>query len=123
MLHPIEDGAALAVGDEVEVQLAISTKHSLEYVQLRDPRAVEFEPTTLRSGPKWDLGIRWYEETRDSATNFFFETLPEPSTVPHKFRPSTVRPRCHTSFRSRYCPRYHTSFEASAKGVTPLQVP
>ena len=26
---------------------------------------------------KWDLGISWYEETRDSATNFFFEWLPQ----------------------------------------------
>ena len=25
---------------------------------------------------KWDLGISWYEETRDSGTNFFFEQLP-----------------------------------------------
>jgi uncharacterized protein YfaS (alpha-2-macroglobulin family) len=25
---------------------------------------------------KWDLGIGWYEEVRDSATNFFFERLP-----------------------------------------------
>ena len=28
------------------------------------------------SGYKWDLGISWYEETRDSGTNFFFEWLP-----------------------------------------------
>ena len=25
---------------------------------------------------KWDLGIVWYEETRDSGANFFFEQLP-----------------------------------------------
>jgi alpha-2-macroglobulin len=25
---------------------------------------------------KWDLGIGWYEETRDSGSNFFFEQLP-----------------------------------------------
>ncbi len=28
------------------------------------------------SGYKWDLGIGWYEETRDSGSNFFFERLP-----------------------------------------------
>ena len=25
---------------------------------------------------KWDLGIAWYEEVRDSGNNFFFESLP-----------------------------------------------
>ena len=28
------------------------------------------------SGYRWNLGIAWYEETRDSGTNFFFEDLP-----------------------------------------------
>ena len=75
-LHPIADGSSIAVGDELEVQLSITSKHSLEYVQLRDPRAAGFEPLSTRSGPKWNLGISWYEETRDSGTNFFFERLP-----------------------------------------------
>ena len=43
---------------------------------MRDPRGAGFEPETLRSGYKWDLGIGWYEEVRDSGTNFFFEWLP-----------------------------------------------
>ena len=35
-----------------------------------------FEPDTLHSQYKWDFGIGWYEEVRDSGTNFFFEWLP-----------------------------------------------
>jgi len=35
------------------------------------------EPENAVSRYKWDLGISWYEETRDSATNFFFEWLPQ----------------------------------------------
>jgi uncharacterized protein YfaS (alpha-2-macroglobulin family) len=31
----------------------------------------------VNSGHKWDLGIYWYEEIRDSGTNFFFEHLPQ----------------------------------------------
>ncbi len=76
-LRPLSEGAALAPGDEVEVQLSISAKHAAEYVHLRDPRAAGLEPGVVVSGYRWDLGISWYEETRDSGTNFFFEWLPE----------------------------------------------
>ena len=51
-------------------------RHALEYVHLRDPRGAGFEPSSSRSSHKWDLGIRWYQEVRDSGTNFFFEWLP-----------------------------------------------
>ena len=75
-LEPLAEGASLLPGDQVEVQLSLTSKHAAEYVHLRDPRGAGFEPETLRSGYKWDLGIGWYEEVRDSGTNFFFEHLP-----------------------------------------------
>ncbi len=78
VLKPLEDiTTILAVGDQVEVHVSISSKHQMEYVHLRDPRAAGFEPETTLSGHKWDLGIYWYEEVRDSGTNFFFEWLPQ----------------------------------------------
>lgn len=77
VLEPLAEGAKVAVGDEVEVQLSIRAKHSMEYVHLRDPRGAGFEPADHRSRHKWDLGIAWYEEIRDSGTNFFFEWLPQ----------------------------------------------
>ena len=52
------------------------TKHAAEYVHLRDPRGAGFEPSSVRSQFKWDLGIGYYEEVRDSGANFFFEQLP-----------------------------------------------
>jgi uncharacterized protein YfaS (alpha-2-macroglobulin family) len=76
VLRPLAEGAKLAPGDEVEVQLSLRTKHAAEYVHLRDPRAAGLEPESPVSRHKWDLGIVWYEETRDSGTNFFFEWLP-----------------------------------------------
>jgi hypothetical protein len=76
ILQPLEDGAALAPGDQVEVHLSLRTKHAAEYVHLRDPRGAGFEPESTTSSYKWDLGIGWYEEIRDSGTNFFFEWLP-----------------------------------------------
>ncbi|MGZ6988693.1 MAG: alpha-2-macroglobulin family protein, partial [Thermoanaerobaculia bacterium] len=76
VLTPLAEGAALKPGDEIEVQISLTTKHEAEYVHLRDPRAAGLEPENAVSRWKWDLGIAWYEETRDSATNFFFERLP-----------------------------------------------
>ncbi|MFL5344634.1 MAG: alpha-2-macroglobulin family protein [Hyalangium sp.] len=75
-LRPLAEGAKLSPGDEVEVQLSLRTQHEAEYVHLRDPRAAGLEPENAVSRHKWDLGIVWYEETRDSGTNFFFEWLP-----------------------------------------------
>lgn len=76
VLKPIADGTVLRPGDQVEVQISLRTKHAAEYVHLRDPRGAGFEPETTVSRYKWDLGIAWYEEVRDSGTNFFFEELP-----------------------------------------------
>ncbi len=76
VLRPLEEDEVLQPGDQVEVHLSIRAKHAAEYVHLRDPRGAGFEPETLHSRYKWDLGIGWYEEVRDSGTNFFFEWLP-----------------------------------------------
>jgi uncharacterized protein YfaS (alpha-2-macroglobulin family) len=76
VLKPLAEGAELAPGDQVEVQLSLSSKHEAEYVHLRDPRAAGLEPENAVSGHRWDLGLVWYEETRDSGANFFFERLP-----------------------------------------------
>lgn len=75
-LEPLAEGATLAVGDQVEVRLSIRAKHAAEYVHLRDPRPAGFEPETLTSAYKHQLGLGFYEEVRDSGANFFFEWLP-----------------------------------------------
>lgn len=75
-LKPLKEGATVKIGDQVEVQVSIRAKHPCEYVHLRDPRAAGFEPEHQVSGHRWDLGIVWYEEIRDSGANFFFEQLP-----------------------------------------------
>jgi Large extracellular alpha-helical protein len=76
VLRPLAEGTSLKPGDEVEVQISLSSKHEAEYVHLRDPRGAGLEPENAVSRHKGDLGIVWYEETRDSGTNFFFERLP-----------------------------------------------
>jgi uncharacterized protein YfaS (alpha-2-macroglobulin family) len=79
VLRPLADDATvkLRAGDQVEVQVSLRSKHAAEYVHLRDPRAAGLEPENAVSRWKWDLGIGWYEEIRDSGTNFFFERLPQ----------------------------------------------
>ena len=75
-LKPLAEGEILKPGDEIEIQLSIRSRHAAEYVHLRDPRAAGLEPENAVSRYKWDMGIAWYEETRDSGTNFFFDWLP-----------------------------------------------
>ena len=48
------------------MQISLRAKHAAEYVHLRDPRAAGLEPENAVSRYKWDLGIGWYEEMRDS---------------------------------------------------------
>lgn len=102
-LIPVKEGDEVQVGDEVEVQISLSSKHQAEYVHLRDPRAAGFEPIDQVSQHKWDLGIYWYEEIRDNGTNFFFERLPHGqytfkyrirAAIAGKFRagPATIQP-------------------------------
>ena len=76
LLQPLAEGAKLAAGDEVEVQLSLRSTHAAEYVHLRDPRAAGLEPEAQVSGWHGELGIGWYQEVRDSGANFFFEQLP-----------------------------------------------
>jgi uncharacterized protein YfaS (alpha-2-macroglobulin family) len=115
-LEPLEEGAKLAVGDELEVQLSLSSKHAAEYVHLRDPRGAGFEPTSTTSRWQWDLGIGWYEEVRDSGTNFFFEWLPA-GEYTFKYR---VRATMAGAFRvgpSTVQSMYAPEFAAYSSGV------
>lgn len=88
VLRPLSDaGVAVAVGDEVEVHLAITVGHASEYVHLRDPRPAGFEPAGQTSGYRSELGLLFYEEVRDSGMNFFFERLPVGQfTLRHRMR-------------------------------------
>ncbi len=75
-LEPLDEGTAIEVGDQVEVQLVLRSAHAAEHVHLRDPRPAGFEPVRQSSGYRFDLGLIRYEEVRDSGMNFFFEALP-----------------------------------------------
>ncbi len=75
-LQPLQEGAQIQVGDQLEIQLSLRAKHAAEFVHLRAPRGAGFEPIEQTSGYRWDTGIGYYEEIRDSGANYFFERLP-----------------------------------------------
>lgn len=77
VLVPLEEAEKVSIGDQLEVHLSIRCKHPMEYVHLRDPRGAGFEPENSVSRHRWEYGIVWYEEIRDSGANFFFEHLPQ----------------------------------------------
>ena len=74
-LKPIKSGEEVSVGDQIEVQLKINTRSQFEYMHLKDLKAAGFEAETLLSGWKYDP-LWFYEEPRDSLTNFFIGWLP-----------------------------------------------
>ncbi|MFH1177590.1 MAG: alpha-2-macroglobulin family protein, partial [Acidobacteriota bacterium] len=117
VLKPLAEGAVLQPGDEVEVQLSLRAKHPCEYVHLRDPRGAGFEPVSLTSEFKWNLGIGWYEEVRDSGANFFFEWLPQGEyTFKYRLRASMagVFKAGPATVQSMYAPE----FAAYSSGAT-----
>jgi uncharacterized protein YfaS (alpha-2-macroglobulin family) len=63
------------VGEQIEVQIKINTRSQFEYMHLKDVKAAGFEAETLLSGWKYDP-LWFYEEPRDSLTNFFIDWLP-----------------------------------------------
>jgi uncharacterized protein YfaS (alpha-2-macroglobulin family) len=116
-LQPLKDGARLEAGDEVEVQISLRSKHAMEYVHLRDPRGAGFEPEGAVSRHRWDLGIYWYEEVRDSGTNFFFEQLPQGEyTFKYRIRAATAGTFKVASATAQ--PMYAPEFAAYSAGTT-----
>ncbi|MBN2352883.1 MAG: hypothetical protein JXD23_09980 [Spirochaetales bacterium] len=87
-LREIKSGGEAAVGDEIEVKVTVTTKSQFEYMHLKDPKASGFEAEALLSGWKYDP-LWYYEEPRDSSTNFFLDRLPHGEYVlRYRLRPT-----------------------------------
>jgi uncharacterized protein YfaS (alpha-2-macroglobulin family) len=117
VLRPLTEGERIEVGGQVEVQLSITARHAAEYVHLRDPRGAGFEPETLTSGYRWDLGLGRYEEIRDSGTNFFIEWLPAGEyTLKHRLRAATAGTfrAGPATLQSMYAPEF-TAYSSGAE--------
>lgn len=126
VLQPLAEGATLAVGDQLEVQLSIRSGQAAEFVHLRDPRPAGCEPETLRSGYQWGSGLGWYEEVRDSGTNFFFDWLPAGEyTLKYRLRANVagtfkVAP---ATLQSMYAPEFAAYSAGETLAIAPAAKP
>ena len=117
VLLPLAEGERIEVGDQLEVHLSVTARHAAEYVHLRDPRGAGFEPETLTSGYRWELGLARYEEIRDSGTNFFIEWLPAGEyTLKHRLRAATAGTfrTGPATLQSMYAPEF-TAYSSGAE--------
>ena len=74
-LDSLEPGT-LKVGDRITVRLTVRSDRDMEFVHLRDLRAANLEPAAQLPGTQRQGALLYYQETRDVATNFFFDFLP-----------------------------------------------
>ncbi len=74
-MEPIGDNATLKIGDKVKVRIEIRVDRDMEYVHMKDMRASCMEPVNVLSTTKYQGGLWYFENTRDAATNFFFNYL------------------------------------------------
>ncbi len=66
MVEPLEDGAAVKSGDEIEVTLTVTADRTYEHLMLEDPLPSGFEPVREYWDP-WSAWENWYarKEFRD----------------------------------------------------------
>lgn len=71
----------LRVGDKVRVTLTVGCDRNMDYVALTDPRPSCLEPVKALSGYTAIDGVWCYSETRNTATNLYFDYLPKGTHV------------------------------------------
>jgi len=87
-LKLVGSGDTIRVGEQIEVRLEIGSRSQFEYMHLNDPGPAGFESENLLSGWRYD-GLYYYQERRDSLTNFFLDRLPHGEYVlSHRLRPT-----------------------------------
>ncbi len=74
--EPLTDGARLASGDRVEVELVLESKNDCEYLIFSDAKAAGFEALDALSGYVRGGVLSAYMEPRDQTVDFFIRALP-----------------------------------------------
>ena len=77
----ITEERPLKVGDKVVIRLTLRSDRDMEYVHLKDTRAVCFEPINQLSGCEWQDGVLYYKTPKDASTDFYFNVLPKGTYV------------------------------------------
>ncbi|MGM0607168.1 MAG: alpha-2-macroglobulin family protein [Candidatus Muiribacteriota bacterium] len=111
----------LKPGDQVKLRIVLRTDRDLEYVHLKDYRASGMEPENVISRWKYQDGLRYYESTGDTSTNFFISYMPKgtyvfeyPVRIQHKgtFETGPAKIQC------MYAPEFSSHSESIAVEVT-----
>ncbi len=76
-LKEINEDTPLNVGDLIRIRIVVTVDRKMEFIHLKDMRAAGLEPLNVISQYKWQDGLGYYESTKDTATNFFFDNLPK----------------------------------------------
>ena len=85
--EPLTDGAQLASGDRIEVELVLESKNDYEYLTFSDSKAAGFEALDALSGYVGGGGMSAYMEPRDQTVDFFIRALPRgTNTVRYQLR-------------------------------------
>lgn len=113
-LKPLPSGSTVHVGDQIEVQLKINTRSQFEYVHLKDPKAAGFEAETLLSGWKYDP-LWFYEEPRDSLSNFFMQWVPHGEYI-LRYRLRPTKPGTYRIGAAVLQPMYAPEMSAHSDG-------
>ena len=71
------DGKDLKLGQRVRVLLTIVSPRPMSYVNIVDERAASFEPVEQLPVYRYNEGIVYYRENRDSVTNYYINYLPQ----------------------------------------------
>jgi hypothetical protein len=66
---------AFNVGDKVKVRVVIKTNKDMDFVTMTDERAACFEPVDQLSGYRSEDNTWFYQETKDTQTNVFINSL------------------------------------------------
>ncbi len=74
---PLTVGDVLQVGDKVAVRLVVESARDMDFVQLKDDRAVCLEPVNQLSGYRWMENVGVYIAVKDASTSYFFDCLPK----------------------------------------------
>lgn len=76
-LMKINENSPIKVGDKVTVRMILNTDRTMEFIHLKDMRAVGFEPLDVISSYQWKNNLGYYQSTKDASTNFYIEYMPK----------------------------------------------
>jgi len=71
----LHSATSFKVGDKVKVRVIIKTNKDMDFVTMTDERAACFEPVDQLSGYRNEDNTWFYQETKDTQTNVFINSL------------------------------------------------